>query len=438
MIPLAERIRPRRLDEVIGQEALLEVLRPLLAAGKLPSLLLWGPPGCGKTTLARLLAEAAGLHFASLSAVLSGVADVREAVQDAEDRRHPQDDGESLFANPQPAAPGPQREVRGTLLFIDEIHRFSKAQQDALLPHIESGLVTFVGATTENPSFAVIKALLSRCRTFPLAGLDEAALHRVLDRALTQAEGLPGAEIEPAARAALVRLAAGDARRLLVMLESAHALSSRVTTEAVARIAQQAGADHDRAGDAHYDVASAFIKSMRASDAQAALYYLARQLESGEDPAFVARRVVIFASEDVGLADPQALVVAVAALTACQNLGMPEAIYPLTQAVLYNATAPKSNSAKGYFAAAAAVREHPGARVPMHLRNAPTALMREAGHGRGYRYDHDEPDHFSGQECLPAELRGSAWYVPGAFGHEKEIARRIAWWERLRRERQEG
>jgi putative ATPase len=410
--PLAERIRPRRIDEIVGQESLVGpggVLTRLLAAGRLPSLLLWGPPGCGKTTLARLLAEAAGLRFSALSAVLAGVPELRERIREAEAVR---DLGQ------------------GTLLFVDELHRFSKSQQDALLPHVESGLITFVGATTENPSFAVIKALLSRARTFPLAALDADALGRVVDRALVHPDGLPGTTVEPAARETLVRLCAGDARRLLVLLEAAQALADPVTPAAVTAVAQAPASDHDKDGEAHYDVASAFIKSMRASDVQASLYYLARQLEGGEDPMFVARRVVIFASEDVGMADPQALVVAVAALTATANLGMPEALYPLSQAVIHNATAPKSNTTKSYFAAAEAVRAHPGAPVPMRIRNAPTALMKDHGYGQGYIYDHDAPDHVSGQPCLPEPLRGSVFYRPGDLGFEREIRKRLEWIQR--------
>ena len=417
--PLPERIRPATLDDIVGQPQLIGaqgVLTRLLAVGHLPSLLLWGPPGCGKTTLARLLAEQLGMRFTAFSAVLGGVPELRAAIEEAR-----------AMANL----------GQGTLLFVDEIHRFNKAQQDALLPHVESGTVLLVGATTENPSFAVNRALISRCRVFQLQGLDADALRALIARAATHPEGLPGMHVADAAIDPLLRLCAGDGRRLLLLLENAWALTrpQAVTAQAVAQIAAHPSADHDRAGDAHYDVASAFIKSMRASDVQAALYYLARQLEAGEDAMFVARRVVIFAAEDIGLADPQALVIATAALTATANLGMPEAIYPLTQAVIYNATAPKSNGTKSYFAAAEAVRAHPGATVPMFIRNAPTQLMKDLGYHEGYVYDHDAADHFTGQQCLPDQLLGETFYQPGNFGFEKEIAKRLEWWEARRKPR---
>jgi putative ATPase len=418
-VPLPERIRPTHLEDIVGQDALIGpdgVLSRLVAAGHVPSLLLWGPPGCGKTTVARLLAGRLGMRFAVFSAVLGGVAELRSQI-------------EAACAH---AALG-QR----TLLFIDEIHRFNKGQQDALLPHVEAGTVLFVGATTENPSFAINRALLSRCRVFPMRALDAPALRALIERAARHPQGLPGLQVLDEAVDPLLRLSAGDGRRLLVMLEAAAALRPGAPVDAgsVLAIAQAPVSDHDRAGEQHYDVASAFIKSMRASDVQAALYYLARQIEAGEDAQFIARRVVIFASEDVGMADPQALQVATAALAAVLHIGVPEAVYPLTQAVIHCATAPKSNSAKSYFAAAEAMRRHPGAAVPMFLRNAPTELMQDSGYGAGYQYDHDAPDHYAGQSCLPDVLQGALFYQPGSFGFEKEIAKRLAWWEARRRPR---
>lgn len=417
--PLPERIRPASLDEVVGQPTLIGpdgVLTRLIAAGHLPSLLLWGPPGCGKTTLARLLAQRLGLAFAPFSAVLGGVAELRRLIDEAAARTNL---------------------GQGTLLFVDEIHRFNKAQQDALLPHVEAGTVLLIGATTENPSFSVNRALISRCRVFQLAGLDADALRALIERARTHADGLPGLAVADDAVDPLLRLCSGDGRRLLMLLEGAWALTGPrpVDAAAVAQVAASPVGDHDRAGDAHYDVASAFIKSMRASDVQAALYWLARQVEAGEDPLFIARRLVIFASEDVGLADPQALATAVAALTAVEKIGLPEAAYPLSQATIHCATAPKSNTTKSYFAAAEAVRRHPGATVPMFLRNAPTELMKSLGYKQGYVYDHDAPDHFAGQQCLPDELLGSRFYQPGSFGFEKEIAKRLEWWEARRKPR---
>ena len=368
--------------------------------------------------MARLLAQELGLHFQPLSAVLDGVAELRKQVAAAEQR--------SAF--------------QGTLLFIDEIHRFSKAQQDALLPHVEQGTVTLVGATTENPSFSVTAALSSRSRTFALRALDADAMALLVARIQSHPDGIPDLELSADGADCLHRLCSGDGRRALLLLQEAHALAAGAAIDAklLLQVAQGVQAQHDPDGEAHYDVASAFIKSMRASDVQAALFYLARQLEAGEDPRFVARRILIFASEDVGLADPQAMVQANAAFQAVSVLGMPESIYPLTQAVIYCATAPKSNTTKSYFNAAAAVKRYPGAAVPMFLRNAPTKLMKEMGYGEDYIYDHNAPDHFAGHHCLPEELRDQIFYAPGEFGHEKEIARRLNWWNSRRGAKREA
>jgi putative ATPase len=418
-IPLAERIRPTQLSDVVGQPQLIGpqgILTRLLNTGHLPSIIFWGPPGCGKTTIARLIADHLRVRFAPFSAVLGGVPELRKLLDEA-----------AKFT-----ALGER-----TLLFIDEIHRFNKAQQDALLPHVESGGIILLGATTENPSFSVNRALLSRCRVFQLIGLDAAALDELVSRAATHAQGLPGLRIDENAREPLLRFCAGDGRRLLVMLESAWALCQpdAIDVKTIAHVAANPVSDHDSDGEQHYDVASAFIKSMRASDVQAALYYLARQIEGGEDPRFIARRLVIFASEDIGLADSTILSICTAALTAVQHIGLPEAIYPLTHATIACATAAKSNTTKSYFAAAEAVRKHPGASVPLFLRNAPTELMAELGYKNGYIYDHDTPEHFAGQACLPDELLGSVFYQPGPFGFEKEIAKRLEWWETRRRPR---
>ncbi len=417
-IPLPERMRPQQLGDVFGQEHLLGsdgVISGFLKDGRLPSLLLWGPPGCGKTTMARLLAGELGQRFAPFSAVLNGVPDLRKLLDEAEKMRNL---GEE------------------TLLFIDEIHRFNKAQQDALLPHVENGAITLIGATTENPSFSCNRALLSRCRVFQLHGLEESALDLLVQRVID--EEIPRLTIDDDAKELLFRLSGGDGRRVQLMLEEAWALAKpeAIAVKQVQQVASGVRPGHDRAGDSHYDVASAFIKSMRASDVQAALFYLARQVEAGEDPTFIARRVAIFASEDVGLADPQAMVQAQAAFAIVEKIGLPEAIYPLTQAVIYCASAPKSNACKAYFAAAAACKENPGAEVPMFLRNAPTSLMKDLGYKEGYVYDHDTPDHYAGQQCLPDDVLNETFFEPGQFGFEKEIKKRMQWWEERRKPRE--
>jgi putative ATPase len=388
--PLASRLRPRRFEDLFGQAEVVGTLQQLAESGHLPSLVLWGPPGSGKTTLARILATATGARFVSLSAVSAGVADLRRVVAEAKAAR---------------------QQGRNTVLFIDEIHRFNKAQQDAVLPHVEDGTVTLIGATTENPSFEVISALLSRTRVFRLEALERDDLLAVVRRGLAEL----GADIEPDALDGLLEAARGDARIALNALETGAALSEGpIAREAIERALQRPHLLYDRAGDQHYDLASALIKSVRGSDPDAAVYWLARMLEAGEEPNFVARRLVILASEDVGLADPMALPVAVAAQQAAHFVGLPEALFPLTEAAIYLARAPKSNSALGaYSAAARAVREHGNLPVPLHLRNAPTGLMRSMGYGKGYRYAHDFEGGVAEQQHLPDELAGQRFYEAG-------------------------
>ncbi len=424
-VPLAERMRPRRLDEVAGQEHLLgpdAPLRALLEADELPSLILWGPPGCGKTTLARLLAHATDARFHPLSAVLAGVKDVRDAVQSARLDR----------------ASG-----RRTVLFVDEIHRFNRAQQDALLPHAEQGTVTLVGATTENPSFEVNAPLLSRCRVLVLEPVAPDAVEALLRRALDDTErGLGGVPADPEALRAIAADCDGDVRRALGWLEDAVALHRRgpdpeapLSPATVREAAGRRVLVHDRDREEHYNVVSALIKSLRASDPDAALYWLARMLDAGEDPLFVARRLVVFASEDVGNADPQALGLATSAFLAVERIGLPEGRIPLAQATSYLACAPKSNAAYAALGrASAAVEEHGALPVPMHLRNAPTGLMKGLGYGRDYRYAHDEPDAFVPDPNLPERLGEPAFYRPKDVGSEREIGERLAAW-RARRER---
>ncbi len=420
--PLADRMRPRDLDEFVGQEHLLgpgRVLRRAVEAGRLPSMILWGPPGSGKTTLARLLAAAVGAHLEGLSAVTAGVADLRRVIEAARERL--------------------VRERRRTILFIDEIHRFNKAQQDAVLPHVERGTVILIGATTENPYFEVNPALMSRCRLFRLQPLSDAEVRLLLERALADAErGLGGlrAQVSPEALEHLAAVANGDARVALNALELA-VLSAppgpdgvrRVDLEAAAEAAQRRPLAYDREGDAHYDTVSAWIKSMRGSDPDAALYWLARMLEAGEDPRFLARRLLIHAAEDVGLADPQALVVAAAAAQAVEWVGMPEARLPLAEATLYIATAPKSNSVyEALGRAERDVRERRFEGVPLHLRDAGYRGAARLGHGRDYRYPHDYPGAWVEQQYLPDGVPGG-YYRPSDRGHEAEIGRRLRrWW----------
>ena len=415
--PLAERMRPRRLEEFAGQSHLLGPGGPLEPvvndAARLASLIFWGPPGSGKTTLARLLAERAGLRFVALSAVMAGVKDLRQAIAAAEQEQ--------------------RRGVR-TALFVDEIHRFNKAQQDALLPYVEHGTVVFLGATTENPSFEVISALRSRARVFTLKGLGEQELGAILDQALTDRErGLGARELtlDDDARKLLVRLAVGDARAALNLLENAAVRVERTIGRGAVEAAVEVRLpDYDKDGEMHYDVISAFIKSLRGSDPDAAVYWLVRMLEGGEDPRFITRRMVIFASEDVGNADPRALSIAVAAAEAFDRVGLPEGRLILTQAVTYLASAPKSNAALNALAGAGeAVREHGHLPVPLHLRNAPTQLMKREGYGKGYRYPHTHEGHFVLAQYLPDRLKEARFYEPSDQGDEVGIAARLrAWW----------
>ncbi|CAN5904341.1 replication-associated recombination protein A [soil metagenome] len=418
--PLAERMRPRSLDEVIGQLHLLgpgRILSNLAPGRAIPSLILWGPPGSGKTTLARLLGETLRADLIALSAVDAGVKDVREAVAKAAERRD-------------------QFNAR-TLLFIDEIHRFSKSQQDALLPHVESGTVTLIGATTENPSFGVNAALISRTRVVRLESLDDAQLVALARRALADSErGLAALEvtIDDDVAAQLVSAAQGDARKMYSVLEVAADLARRgagdtgptaLTADHVAEAAQGRNLLYDKAGDEHYGVVSVFIKSMRGSDPDAAVYWMTRMLEAGEDPRFVLRRMVIFASEDVGNADPQALTVAVSALQAVELVGLPEGVLPMTQAVTYLALAPKSNSALvAYTAARTLVRDKGTLPVPARYRPGSTALDRSLGHGQGYKYPHNFEGNYVAEDYLPDAIVGERIYEPSESGFEAQLKAR--------------
>jgi putative ATPase len=416
--PLSARMRPETIEQIMGQTHILgegKVLRRAIEEDRIRSLILWGPPGTGKTTIARVIASATQSYFETISAVNAGVRDIRSAVQSARERLG--------------------MEGRPTIVFVDEIHRFNKSQQDALLPDVEEGTITLIGATTENPSFEVIGPLLSRARVFRLESLSDEDISVLIDRALAEPE-LRGSEPEPSltdeARALLIRVANGDARHGLDSLELAVASTEPgedgarlVTIETVENAVQQQSR-YDKTGDLHYDTISAFIKTIRGSDPDAAIYWLARMLDAGEDLMFIARRLVISASEDVGLADPQALRVAVSAQQAVHLIGMPEARIILAQATVYLASAPKSNSA--YMAinkALADVRDTRNDPVPMHLRNAPTKLMKDMGHGEGYKYSHDFDDNFAAMDNLPENIRGHRYYEPGNQGFEPRISDRL-------------
>ena len=416
--PLADRLRPRHLDEVAGQAHLLgsgQPLRAILEGGRLHSMILWGPPGTGKTTLARLMAQQADLHFLSLSAVQAGIREVREAVDAARRER---------------SASG-----RGTVLFLDEVHRFNKAQQDAFLPHIEDGTLVFIGATTENPSFELNRALLSRARVYVLHALDEADLARILERALADADrGLGGLNLAvPApARALLIGAADGDARRLLGLLELGAELvgtGGQIDAATVERLLTGSGArQFDKGGDLFFDQISALHKAVRGSSPDGALYWLARMLDGGTDPLYIARRLVRMASEDIGNADPRALQLALDAWETQERLGSPEGHLALAQAATYLACASKSNAVyRAFDAARADVAQHGSLPVPLHLRNAPTGLMKQLGHGRAYRYAHDEPDAYAaGEHYFPERMAPTRYYYPVPRGLELRIGERLA------------
>ncbi len=422
-IPLADRIRPRHLDEFVGQEHLLgpgKFLRSVVEKGHLPSLIFWGPPGTGKTTLALIIAQATNSHFVAFSAVLSGIKEIRQVIKEAEEIKN---------------------RGRRTILFIDEIHRFNKAQQDAFLPHVERGNLILLGATTENPSFEVNSALLSRCRVLTLRLLTAEEISLILKRALNDQErglGRYNARLTPEALSYLAENAHGDARVALNALEMAvlttlpDAEEQRIIDlPTIAEALQRKALLYDRDGEEHYNIISAFHKSLRGSDPDAALYWLARMLQAGEDPFYLARRMVRFATEDIGLADPWALVIALQAMEAFHFLGQPEGELALAEAAVYLATAPKSNALyRAYGKACADVQEKGALPVPLHLRNAPTKLMAELGYGRGYKYAHDYEDGLVQQEYFPVELGSRIYYEPTDRGLEKSIGQRLESWRK--------
>jgi len=428
--PLAARMRPQSFAEFMGQQHLVgegHVLRKTIEADQLISMIFWGPPGSGKTTLARIIANTTKSHFSPISAVTAGVADLRRIIDEARERRG--------------------MHGQRTILFIDEIHRFNKAQQDVILPYVEDGTVTLIGATTENPSFEVISPLLSRCRVFTLNSLSNEEVHTIVERALEDKErglGEMGVRLNKDALEHLVVMSNGDARIALNALEMATFATEpnkqgkrKIPLATIEDALQHRSLLYDKAGDQHYDTISALHKSLRGSDPDAALYWLGRMLEAGEDPLYVARRLVRFASEDVGMADPQALVVTMAAQQAVHFIGMPEGNLALAQAVVYLATAPKSNSLyKAYSRVQQDVERTRTDPVPLHLRNPETSLMRGLGYGKGYKYAHDFPGHFVEQQNLPDSLQGKRYYSPSDQGFEKEVERRIkTWWGKKKDEK---
>jgi putative ATPase len=429
--PLADRIRPKTLDEIVGQDHLLgkgKILRQAIETDHIPSMILWGPPGSGKTTLAMIIASTTGALFMAFSAVLSGVKEIKEVIQEANEEW--------------------KYRKRKTILFVDEIHRFNKAQQDAFLPHVEKGTIVLIGATTENPSFEVISPLLSRSKVFTLNPLTEEEVGVILERGLTDKErglGKYPAVIEPDVIKGICRIANGDARvglntlEMLVLTTSPDSKGVRhVETGDLEEVLQRKAFLYDKSGEEHYNLISALHKSLRGSDPDAALYWLGRMLEAGEDPRYIARRMIRFASEDVGMADPQALQVAVSSMEAFHFIGLPEGNLALAEAAVYLATAPKSNALyAAYQGVQRDIKELENMPVPLHIRNAPTSLMEELGYGKGYKYPHDYPEHFVEEEYLPENLRGRTYYHPADEGFEKEIKKRLENWRKRKNNKTE-